>query len=86
MNTANIQHLKRQILEEDYLQSCNAEFPKQYEDRLTHKFILEMGDLDLWTDDWTLGSTYQCCKTDAEIVIDYPPRFPEERFFESNKL
>ena len=79
MNTTDIERLKRQILEDDYLKSCNAEFPKQYEDRLTHQY-LESIDCDCLGLDWTFGSTYQCCKPDADIVIDYPPLFPEETF------
>ena len=76
MNTTDIERLKRQILEDDYLKSCNAEFPKQYEDRLTHQYLIDTME----SIDWTFGSTFQCCKPDADIVIDYPPLFPEERF------
>ena len=83
MNTTDIECLKRQILEDDYLKSCNAEFPKLYEDRLTHQYLIdtmESIDYDWLGFDWPMLATYRCCKPDADIVIDYPPQFPEERF------
>ena len=66
--------LKRQSTDDDILSACNAEFPKRYEDRLTHIYLINEGVLD----DWPEGRIYRCCKADAEVIIDFPPIFPQD--------
>ena len=55
-------------------EACNAEFPKLYTDKITAVWALEVGIIE----EWDLGPTYRCCKCDADIVIAYPPEYPEE--------
>ena len=72
--SSDVELLKRQSTADDILSSCNAEFPKRYEDRLTHIYLINERLLD----DWAYGPTYQCCKADAEVIIDFPPIFPQD--------
>ena len=56
------------------MRECNAEFPTRHEDRLTTAYLVNEELLD----EWPFGPIYQCCKAEAEIVVDYPPLFPAD--------
>ena len=82
VNQTDLEYSIRQLTDAFYTphgheilqESCTADFPKLYTDKLTATWMVEEEIID----EWTLGPLYRCCKFDANVVVDYPPQYDLE--------